>query len=424
MTRTVCYSLLMAAVSAVVDPASAQLATWKNSTDGIHAFLTFDSGATVDAIQQYGSKIDYVWGHGGTTTKAWRKANPGVVLSKYIPYTRDPGCPQMSGKAGPQCSNKTSPFVPGCPTCLPWWKANKPDLVLYQCDRKTPAWECFGGEGCRHDSVPLDLTNPKTLEYQMITVKKAKADGYNAIALDNYGLGNSWKACGSFSGPGGAWVQKYSASSPEKDPQYTKDVLDWTKRATESIHGVGLLVIPNFSSDEMSDENLAVGNYTDGILAEGGFASWNPVPGSEWADKSPPMTTPSKFEAQLTWVRNLQQYGKGYFSINEWGAGPVSALGSIARQPLVSCKSDCVWRSGAGLRTQPIWSADQHLRSRQQANPTVSHGDVHDDEWWHPWDLPHLHPMLWGAQRWSWWAGTLARVRCAGWYSGGRAEQR
>ena len=69
----------------------------------------------------------------------------------------------------------------------------------------------------------------------MITVKKAKADGYNAIALDNYGLRNSWKACGSFSGPGGAWVQKYSSSNPEKDPQYTKDVLDWTKRAAEAI---------------------------------------------------------------------------------------------------------------------------------------------------------------------------------------------
>ena len=76
-----------------------QMATWKNSTDGIHAFLTFDSGATVDAIQKYGSRIDYVWGHGGKATDTWRKVNPDVVLSKYIPYTRDPGCPQMSGEA-------------------------------------------------------------------------------------------------------------------------------------------------------------------------------------------------------------------------------------------------------------------------------------------------------------------------------------
>eukprot|EP01048_Picozoa_sp_COSAG05_P012692 COSAG05_NODE_1293_length_5260_cov_2.373571_4_plen_307_part_00 len=187
---------------------------------------------------------------------------------------------------------------------------------------QTPAWECFSGEGCRHASVPIDLTNPKTLEYQMLAVKRAKAEGNNAIAFDNYDLHNEWKACGSFSGPGGAWKQLYDAANPREDPQYTKDVLDWTKRATEAIHGVGLLVIPNFSSDEMSDATLAVANFTDGILAEGGFAAWNPVPNSQYATTPPPKTTPKKFEAQLNWVRHLQRTGKGYFSINEWGAGP------------------------------------------------------------------------------------------------------
>ena len=97
--------------------------------------------------------------------------------------------PKLSGKSGPQCDSKTPGFKPGCPDCLPWWKENHPDLVLYQCDKITPCWECFGGEGCRHDSVPLDLTNPKTLDYQMSAgVLPAAKAGYNAIALDNYGL--------------------------------------------------------------------------------------------------------------------------------------------------------------------------------------------------------------------------------------------
>lgn len=60
-----------------------------------------------------------------------------------------------------------TPEPGGGSTALPWWKANKPDLVLYTCDRKTPAWECFAGEGCSHVFVPLDLKNPATLEYQM-----------------------------------------------------------------------------------------------------------------------------------------------------------------------------------------------------------------------------------------------------------------
>ena len=116
-------------------PSAAPMATWKNSTEGIHAFLTFDSDASLPAIAQYGSRIDYVWGADSKPehVAAWRKANPDVVLSKYIPYTRDPSCPHLSGTDGPQCSAKTPGFKPGCPDCLPWWKANHPDLVLYQC---------------------------------------------------------------------------------------------------------------------------------------------------------------------------------------------------------------------------------------------------------------------------------------------------
>lgn len=52
-------------------------------------------------------------------------------------------------------------------TALPWWQENHPELVLYTCDRKTPAWECFAGEGCSHVSVPFDLTNPGTLAFQI-----------------------------------------------------------------------------------------------------------------------------------------------------------------------------------------------------------------------------------------------------------------
>ena len=70
-----------------------------------------------------------------------------------IPYTRDPDPVPHTSHANSTADCRY--FRPGCPTALPWWRANKPELVLYQCDRKTPAWECFKGEGCRHDSVPL-----------------------------------------------------------------------------------------------------------------------------------------------------------------------------------------------------------------------------------------------------------------------------
>ena len=94
-------------------------------------------------------------------------------------------------------------------------------------------------------------------------------------------------------------MQKYDATDPAKDPQYTKDVIDWTKRASKAIHSVGLLVIPNFSSDSLSEEALEVGNYTDGILAEGGFTGWSPEPNRTTMTTPPPKTTPEKFEAEM-----------------------------------------------------------------------------------------------------------------------------
>ena len=34
------------------------------------------------------------------------------------------------------------------------------------------------------------------------------------------------------------------------------------------------------------------------------------------------MTNPDKFKAQVEFIRNMQNYGKGFYAINEWGAGP------------------------------------------------------------------------------------------------------
>ena len=286
-------------------------AEWANSTTGIHGFLTFDSRTTPAQIAAHSrhADADFVWGATQSNVPAWRASHPSAVVSKYIPFSRDP--------IGTQHVNQSGPSPPA--SSLPWWQANKPELILYQCDRVTPAWECFSGEGCAHTFVPLDLSNPATLAYQMAAaVRPAKAAGYNAIALDNYGLRNTWKACGSFSGPDGAWVQLYDPTGP--DTRYRADVLDWTQRAVAAIHAEGLLVIPNFS-DQGSD-GLLVANLTDGLLAESGFAEWNPIPNTSSFATPPPMTTPAKFEAQVGFVRQLQRAGKAHYSINEWGAGP------------------------------------------------------------------------------------------------------
>lgn len=103
-----------------------------------------------------------------------------------------------------------------------------PSILNPRCDRQTPAWECFAGEGCSHANVPLDLSNSKTLDYQMQAgFLPARGRGYNAIAFDNFALTNDWGACGAFKGgsTGSAWVQLYSpapghTAPPRIDPAY------------------------------------------------------------------------------------------------------------------------------------------------------------------------------------------------------------
>lgn len=46
------------------------------------------------------------------------------------------------------------------------------------------------------------------------------------------------------------------------------------------------------------------------------------MPNTTSAHTPPPFTTPAKFAEQVRYIQNLQRYGKGYFAINEWGAGP------------------------------------------------------------------------------------------------------
>lgn len=281
----------------------------------------FDSYATPEAIARYGSQIDFVWGATPHTVAQWAKASHASIMSYYMPYSRDPAPGTHLTPDHNSTSGKTG---------LAWWQQHHPSLILYRCDRKTPAWECFSGEGCSHDNVPLDLTNPETLDYQMSAgVAPAHAQGYTAIAFDNFGLANQWQACGAYKGgsSGTEWVQLYDAPAARDgggraDAKYQAAVLDWLARAVRAIHDLGMLVIPNFSAMDFSAGVLAVANLTDGILAEGGFTTWNPVPHSASMTQPPLKTNPAKFQAQVKFIRNLQRHGKAFFAINEVCSNP------------------------------------------------------------------------------------------------------
>ena len=83
--------------------------------------------------------------------------------SRHTRYSRDFN---VSGRWTPD-SNSTD-HTSG----LPWWQKNHPDMVLYRCDRTTPAWECRARGNSLHST-------PKTVQispHRQKTQKERRRD--------------------------------------------------------------------------------------------------------------------------------------------------------------------------------------------------------------------------------------------------------
>ena len=72
----------------VLATAAALAAAWKDTTDGIHAFLTFDSKVDPSLAAAYADRIDYVWGSTESGTNVtldlrWRLASGSGRLLEW-----------------------------------------------------------------------------------------------------------------------------------------------------------------------------------------------------------------------------------------------------------------------------------------------------------------------------------------------------
>jgi len=188
--------LLLPLLLAAAGPRSAP--SWPDTSEGIHAFLVGDDYAPPSAIEEYADRLSFVLR--ATQMPAWRASNHAdILLARYMPYTRDPA---------PSCQPQPCDM-------LPWWQRHHPELVLYRCDRKTPALECWpGGIPCTRLSIPLDLTLNGTLAWQMAAaVLPAKAAGQRVIELDNYNLCEP-TACTPFRGFDESVLPRVSSDEP------------------------------------------------------------------------------------------------------------------------------------------------------------------------------------------------------------------
>ncbi len=259
------------------------LDTW----DNIHVFQDFDYNIRGAGLTTLAKRYGAVWGSYVEHNQALHAANPDMYLGYYIPFNRDWGT--FPG----YWSRKD----------LAYWQANHPDWVLYQCDRKTPAYE-FGDP-----NIPLDISNPAVIAWQIETyAKPAAAHGYDAIAADNVNLRNYFGVCGFYHN--GQWVQRYTGKMD--DDQWRTDVINWVKTMQQALHALPhpLALIPNFSPGTPSAAGPGVQqavSYMDGVEDEDGFTSQGTgyVTGDDWVQR-------------VHFMESVQQQHKAYYLIEQF----------------------------------------------------------------------------------------------------------
>lgn len=246
-----------------------------DSWEGIHAFQVFDYAFTPDAVTAAAPGIDFYWG--STHVDAARAGNESAVISKYIPFRRDPDATHT----------------------LAWWRAFHPDWVVYKCDRVTPAYE-FG-----RPNMPLDISNPAVVQWQIDNFAvPASAAGYDALAADNLVFSSGTGGCGVWSN--GVWVQRYNGTS--FDYTFIGDVIRWTATMQKALHALPtpMALVTNVELNATDYVfPLAIGNL-DGIIDEGGFTGYGAgfLTGAEWLRK-------------VDTIKRVQALGKAYYIINQ-----------------------------------------------------------------------------------------------------------
>ncbi len=255
--------------------------TW----NGIHLFQSFDYN--IDNPAPIARYYDFVWGASPENVQIFRSANPHLFLSYYFSFFRD------SGIFGQQSATHS----------LDYWKRVHPDWILYQCDRKTPAYE----DGL--SNVPFNFTNPAVISWEVQTYAQPASDhGYDAIAADNVNMENLIGACGYYEN--GQWVQRYSGNV--NDLQWRTDVAFWITSMQQALHHLRhpLALIPNLGLGVVIPDDPQVQkvlSHIDGVLDESGFTDYGQgyVTGDKWLQT-------------VQFIESVQQSGRAYFIENEF----------------------------------------------------------------------------------------------------------
>ncbi|HEY4289619.1 MAG TPA: putative glycoside hydrolase [Puia sp.] len=246
--------------------------------DGVPLAQIFDT-KEMDSSEygRYPNKVYFIWG-------AHAPGQPqGVTTSKYFPSMRNPD-PKIT---------------------IEWYKEHHPDWIMYQEDRKTPAYGYIYSYG---GLVPLDISNPEVRDYYLDSfIVPAVREGYQMVAMDNVDLANWPKSAGHFSK--GRWVQQYTGK--KDDAAFHRSIIGWMQFLSERLHPMGVGVCANIKSTSAPPAViLEVMQHVDMWLDETGFThKGNNVTDGAW-------------ESAFSLLQKIAP-SKGYVSINQVN-GPVA----------------------------------------------------------------------------------------------------
>lgn len=240
--------------------------------NGVPLAQIFDNQIKDKSVyRQQKNNVYYIWG------SRVAEQPEGVIGSKYFPSIRNP-------------DRKLD---------IKWYQENHPDWVMYQEDRKTPAYGYIYDYG---GLVPLDVSNPAVKEYYLQKfIMPAVNAGYKIVAMDNVDLGNWPKAIGRYAGE--KWIPLYTGK--KDDSAFHKTMIEWMQFLKDRLNPLGVAVVANIKATTASEHVvLQTIHAVDAWLDENGFAHRGVK------------VTDDKWEKAIAIIHKIAPE-KGYISINQ-----------------------------------------------------------------------------------------------------------
>lgn len=271
----------------------------------------FDYNMTSAQATAAAPKYHFIWGSGtgnqGASARAWQAGNAKLINARYFVQGTD--AQELSGHD------------------LAWWQANHPDWIVYDCNRGNQPTHTVAFQPGLPANVPLDITNPEVIKYQVRLAGAAAVRlGNNAIAADQTlffdydgGQHQGWFGCGTYA-LNGNFVRRWGADRagfPNFDPQWKHDTAAWVRSAKRIItsdamlapHRLKLMVNHPAGNLNDPDEQMLLGNV-DANLDETGFTSYGGYTRNS-----------GLFKVALDYMEYAQAHGATILEIDKFSGG-------------------------------------------------------------------------------------------------------